>query len=533
MNGLGRDRLRIRSQSVRERVFIASGIGLLLHSYLIQRLSTRFIIGQDHEQRPIIDFLGLWALASVMYFAAVWAVLQTASSSPVLEVAPRRDWKCAWVLFVALATRVLLISCNPIQEIDYARYLWDGGVLAHGGNPYVYAPEEIEVPDIADPEIGRLQELVGADSLARQAFYRIEHRGVRTIYPPLAQAVFALSHWIAPWDLIGLRIVFLGFELGAILLLFALLQRLSLPPEWALIYAWSPLAIKELANSPHLDAIVVFFLTLAAWTWVSGRILLMAAALGLAVLAKTFPVLLVPAAALAVVRLVGVRKALAFCMVFSAVVFAGYQPFLLTGGSKVFHGLGAFASEWRQNGSLYPAVDFFLDTIIGLKGSWTLGQTTRPLADWGARFITGGVVAAASLGAGLWPEGHACFAPNDTGRRRFLLGRWLFIVAVLFFCAPAANPWYVTWLLPFLCVMPLRGLLFLTATVPLYYLRFYFEYHEESLLAVGWTSVQAFGWTRWFEYVPVFLVLAADGWGHLRHRSKPNHLLSINGPQHK
>ncbi|MBE7461866.1 MAG: hypothetical protein HS116_00095 [Planctomycetes bacterium] len=523
----------MRSQTVRERVFIASGIGLLLHSYLLQRLSTRFIFGQGHEQRPIIDFLGLWALASVLYFAAAWAVLKTANLSSALEVASRRDWRCTWILFVALATRVLLISSNPIQEIDYARYLWDGGVLTNGGNPYVYAPEEIEVPDIADSEIRRLQRLISADSLARQAFYRIEHRGIRTIYPPLAQAVFALSHWIAPWDLIGLRIVFLGFEFGAILLLFALLQRLSLQPEWALIYAWSPLAIKELANSPHLDAIVVFFLTLVAWTWVSGRILLMAAALGLAVLAKTFPVLLVPSAALAVVRLVGVRKALAFCIVFSAVVFAGYLPFLLNGGSKVFHGLGAFASEWRQNGSLYPLVEGFVDSGFGFKGSWTLGETTRPVADWIARFITGGLVAAAALGAGFWPEGRARLASNDVSRRQNLLARWLFVVAVLFFCAPAANPWYVTWLLPFLCIVPVRGLLLLTATVPFYYLRFYFEYHEEKLLAAGWTPEQAFTWTCWFEYAPVFLLLAVDGWAYRKHRSKPNQLLSVEGTQPK
>ncbi|MCZ7646197.1 MAG: hypothetical protein M5U26_13070 [Planctomycetota bacterium] len=521
----------MRTQPASARVVVASGLALLALFYLLLRLSTRFIHGQDHEHRAILGFLGLWALASVVYFAAIRAVLRPAFSNPALENAHGWAWTRIWVLFVALGTRVLLISSNPIQEVDYARYLWDGGVLAHGENPYVYAPEEIEASYAADPGIGRLQELLDANSQARLAFSRIEHRGVRTIYPPLAQATFALSHWIAPWDLHGLRIVFLGFEIGSILLLFSLLRRLSLPPEWALIYAWSPLAIKELANSPHLDAIVVFCLALAAWAWVSEKIPLVAIALGLAVLAKTFPVVLVPAGAVAVARRKGKYKAFAFCVVVAAVIFAGYFPFLLTGGWRVFHGLGTFASEWRQNGSIYPLVESLAGSIFGLHGAWTLGETTRPVADWIARFVIGGFVAAASLGAGLWPEGHARFATNDAGRRRFLLARWLFIMAVLFFCAPAANPWYVTWLLPFLCVMPVRGLLLLTATVPFYYLRFYFEYHEEKLAAAGWTPERAFTWTCWFEYAPVFLLLAAEGWLRRRRLFQQARAVNFAKPQ--
>ena len=56
-----------------------------------------------------------------------------------------------------------------------------------------------------------------------------------------------------------------------------------------------------------------------------------------------------------------------------------------------------------------------------------------------------------------------------------LFRRSLFIVAVIFLIGPTQFPWYYTWMLPFLVVVPRFSLLFLTAMLPLYYLRYYLE----------------------------------------------------------
>lgn len=461
-------------------------------------------------------------LAVLLHFAVLWIMLRDERRGLASAFEQRScRWELAWLLLVFVGARVLLFDSNPIQEIDYARYLWDGAVLANGGNPYQYAPQELDTGEAHSPEIERLRRLRDSDERASQNFARINYPEVPTIYPPLAQGVFAFSYWLAPWSLYGLRTVFFACELGTVLLLLNMLMKLGLPPWRAIIYAWSPLTIKELANSPHLDAIVVFTLTLCAWAWVTGRVRLMALSLGLGILAKTFPIILLPAAAAAVWRRDGVRRALLVCALAIGVGIAGYAPFLATAGWKAFDGFGSFATEWRRNGSIYAVVEFLSSHLFGSTGTWTFGSHARPAEEWIAQILVGSMVCGVALATALWPEERTNGKKrSDSDRAKDLLARWLIVLAVLFLCAPAANPWYATWLLPLLCVFPVRGLILLTGLVPLYYLSFYFEYHEEALRAAGLAPEDAFTWVCWAEYAPAFLLLGLEGWSYWRRSRK-------------
>ena len=74
-------------------------------------------------------------------------------------------------------------------------------------------------------------------------------------------------------------------------------------------------------------------------------------------------------------------------------------------------------------------------------------------------------------------------------------------MALVFLLSPIQNPWYLCWVVPFLCFFPSRSWILLTGLVGLYYIDFYFDYQEIQ----SWTK-----WTPWFEYLPFYLLLIWD-----------------------
>ena len=73
------------------------------------------------------------------------------------------------------------------------------------------------------------------------------------------------------------------------------------------------------------------------------------------------------------------------------------------------------------------------------------------------------------------------------------------IMALVFLLSPVQNPWYLCWVVPFLCIFPWRAGILLTGLVGLYYLDFYFDYQDIN---------QYTSWIPWFEYIPFYIALA-------------------------
>jgi hypothetical protein len=123
---------------------------------------------------------------------------------------------------------------------------------------------------------------------------RINHSDLRTIYPPVAQGVFALAHWIGPWKLTAWRGLILILDMVTIALLLALLRDLGRSPLWAALYWWNPIVLKELFNSAHMDAIIVPLILGALLLAIRKRPLAATACLTLAAGAKIWPLILLP-----------------------------------------------------------------------------------------------------------------------------------------------------------------------------------------------------------------------------------------------
>jgi alpha-1,6-mannosyltransferase len=81
------------------------------------------------------------------------------------------------VLGIAAAMRLLTWTAPPILSSDMYRYVWDGRVQLAGINPYRYVP--------AADQLAFLRDAAVYPNINRAEY-------AHTVYPPVAQAIFAL-----------------------------------------------------------------------------------------------------------------------------------------------------------------------------------------------------------------------------------------------------------------------------------------------------------------------------------------------------
>jgi len=423
-------------------------------------LSQEFVHGQGHRQRPIGLFVVVYL---IVWGFAMLALRQTRRLS-------HDRLGMGVIVSFAVLFRLTLLFSQPIQEDDFYRYLWDGKVVASGLNPYLVAPLTVRNPAASDEEAQRFAHLARQDENMAQILARVNHPHVPTIYPPLAQGIFALAAWLAPGSLLALRLVLFGFDLAMCGVVVAILRHCASNVLLIVVYAWSPLVIKETVNSAHYDVVPTFFLAFALWCGLKEKLMAAYASLALAILGKMYPVLLLPVFLWRTVRLHGCRQALFGFGVVCTVIVLGYMPFL-DAGAMLWQGALAFADHWQSNSLLFPLL------------VWLTGER------WMAN-----VVVVVLLGCTLIALLHVYDVRVE---REFLWVNFLAIGALLLL-SPVGNPWYFLWIMPFLCVFPLRSWLLLSGLLGLYYLWFSFVYRG---------AVETFRWVIWLECVPFYGML--------------------------
>lgn len=396
--------------------------------------------------RPILGFaLGI-GIASLAFLA--WAAVL--ARVPARHGTPR---KTLWlVLAVGLVARLVLIPTTPILEDDYYRYQWDGAVTAARMNPYQHPPARFVTAPVIDDLLAavKLQPTPppgGYETLARDGrdtLLRVNNPHVATIYPPLAQLGFAAGHLLTPWQLTGWKIVILVAELITFALLIGALRTAGRPLLWSAIYWWHPLALKEFANSAHMDALLLPFLAGALWMAIAGRTRLMALFLAGAAGVKFWPLLIVP-------TLLRRNRAAIFTGIAVALLaLVLVLPQLASVSSE--SGLTRYAADWQRNALVFPLL------------ASAIGAVARDPAAL-ARVL----VAVAVLGWVGWSWLRDRALPFDRIRAA---GTAILLLILL---GPTGYPWYALWLLPFAVVQPRLPYLVLMATAPAYYLDFWFQ----------------------------------------------------------
>ena len=404
------------------RAFVGSG--------LVLSLCVAGLVATGDATRAVDRFLLLHGLAFAAYLLALGS--SSGLSPRALQAA----------LGLGLAWRLALALAPPLLSNDVNRYVWEGRIQLHGGNPYAWDDRPTATKWVA---------------LRDEVHAGLNHENYTALYPPLwqmaAAAVVRVHDSVA-----AMKLFLVACEVAAMLVLGRVLRRRGQPPERLLVWAWSPLALVEIAGSGHNEAFGLLFVALALLGLESGRPLLAALASALGFQAKLLPGLL----AAAWLRRFRARDVAAAVLLAAALVWPywGARKTLLLS-------LGKFAEFWRFNETLFAP----LEALLGHAG-------------------------AVRAGAGL----TLLLALVLAWRRTEPARAGLLVTVTALLLGPNLLPWYALWLLPFVVLLEAPAALLFTGTVALSY-----------LVYPAWQSGE-----RWFlpwslralEYGPCLLVLA-------------------------
>jgi alpha-1,6-mannosyltransferase len=371
------------------------------------------------------------------------------------------------ILVFALALRATLVPQRPYLSTDAYRYAWDGHVQAHGVNPYRFAPNAPPLDPLRDrnryPNVARI-------------YPNINRAGLPTPYPPGAQLVYLLVGWFQPLSVTAFKAAAMIFDLITIVALMWTLRRARLDPARAILFAWHPLPIWEGAHTGHIEAAFIMLLALALLAWAHRRHAMTGVLLGLAAAVKYYPALVLPAflrsgesadqapswrasgwrsGAPTKARLLAALRAVAFNRAnlvmlgaFAATLGIVYLPYIWTGAT----GVGSLGNEFSEEGFTGTGARYFalglIHKIAPLPANVFLviaASLLAALAVWWAVRVKSGVVAVAHGAATLIGTYGLLTSPR--------------------------YAWYYAWILPFLCLSPRLGWLYLTgASVFMYFL---------------------------------------------------------------
>ena len=420
------------------------GLGFLLEAALLFLL----LVTGIYRGSRLLEIL-FW-LPFVIYLLAIWWISRTDKPASLRQT-------LALVLLFALVFQVtILFSSSPLSD-DIYRYYWDGKVFSHGINPYAHSPDADQLQPLVDPN-----------------WQNIQNRNVHTFYPPLSQLVFAAAYLVSPSPF-TLRLFSVLFSLLSIGVLILILKELGLDERWSIVYAWSPLATIESANSGHIDSLAILLTLLSFLALLKRKSALSSAALGLGVLAKFYPLLF---AVLFLPR--WGRKG---TLVFAGVITAFYLPFL-GAGAGLFQGFSYFTGRGLFNGSLFPLLSGSLGTMM-----------EKP----DALLVSKALVGVIFLGFLAYLVYSYSRSLEQEGRDLLLLKYSFWLVGAFLLLSPTVHPWYLTWVLPFLCFFRLAGWLLLTGTVILAR-SIYIGYEAAGIWQEIW-------WVRFVEYGPPYLLM--------------------------
>jgi len=412
----------------------------------------------------VLGLLGVGGVSSLCYAQEVTVATYPRVFFPLfglyvlalVVVWRKRSGPSCLVLIVAWAIvfRVLVVASPVVLSSDLYRYIWDGRVQLAGFNPYRYPPAAEALTTLRDAEI----------------YPRINRPWVPTIYPPGAQILFAMSAVVFPDSITGLKSVMVLFDIATLLLLIRLLQGSGNDPERALLYAWSPLVVFEFAGSGHVDALMLPCLLLALLARLADRAALTGVMLGVATLIKLYPAVLLP--------IFYKRRERWFPGAFGITLVLGYLPYVWGVREKVVGYLPRYFGPWEAfNGGL----QYFLTAAL------------TPLLP-SARSLTMLGLAGLFLAVVLRLGWHATDQPVPWRAYRLISAYLLFVPATFY-------PWYMIWILPFLCLYPAWGWLYMSGALTLAYLAYVRA--DQSLPE----------YVRLIEYLPLYgLLLAQSLW---------------------
>ena len=241
-------------------------------------------------------------------------------------------------------------------------------------------------------------------------------RRARTPYPPGAQLFFRLVVSLRDSSQ-TMKLALLACDVLTILVLWRWLAMTGRREWLALVYAWNPLVVLEVAHSGHIDTLGALWIVASAYWLARRRTALASIAFVLAVMTKLLPIVLLPL----YWKRVRVRDAFAGAVL----VVLLSLPFMF-GRTLPIGAVTNVVANIRFNGPMFKMLAAIATPQLAALTAVGVGLLTAAWARWR--------LDACDPAAWAWP------------------------MAIALACAPVVYPWYLLYLTPFL---------FSTATLPI------------------------------------------------------------------
>ena len=257
-------------------------------------------------------------------------------------------------LGLSILLRLLLIFGVPNLSDDIYRFVWDGRLIINGINPFDHLPSYYIQSGVAIPGIDQ------------SLYEQLNSPDYFTIYPPVCQGIFAFASYVFPQSIWGssllMKIIFVLFETGTIILLVKLLKHFRLPSKNVLLYALNPLIIIELTGNLHFEGPMLFFLCLSLWLIVNKRWRISAISMALAIASKLLPLIFLPF----LIRRLGWKKSVSYFAVTGFSLLAMFTPmFNSVFFSNFGDSLNLYFQKFEFNASIYYLLRYVGYKTIG------------------------------------------------------------------------------------------------------------------------------------------------------------------------
>jgi hypothetical protein len=467
----------------------------------------------NSSKTPVWRLLGLLLLAVVPYGIALFSLYKDRKGICV------STWA---VVCITLGLRLILVLAPPVFSDDVYRYIWDGRVVAAGINPYHFTPEA--------PELESMRDVY---------WNGINHRYLRTIYPPLGEMIFGVTSWISPRP-IAFKLASAVADTLVVYLIMLLaggskgrVRKRTIESRvqdcrssrLGLTYGLFPLACVETGMSGHLEPFAIALTLVSIFFIKKNKHLISVVFLGFGTCVKLLPILLLPFIT---------RGKILSMLVFFAVVIACYLPFLAAGTGTV-DTLDAFARRWEGNGGLFELVKTGVEVLVG----FIYGVDSRDgmihlsFMDSVAQILQGTFFSLHKDGGfdsgspGAFTLGDISLAITKLIMACVLVAvvvgvirlkvevlegaGWIFGTLVII--TPVLHPWYVLWVLPFAALKGIWPFFVFASVLPLAYLPL-----------DNWWKLQSWdppAWVPWLEFGVLFIAFAVYTINRINRAKRP------------
>jgi hypothetical protein len=430
-------------------ILSAAALALLAYAIALVRYADLFPPAGEPGAVPtyVIVFVIATVGASVLHVAACL-------------VAHRRPPLLRYVLLIAGAARLIMLfgAPQPVLEGDPGRLRFDARLVNQGLNPYEFKPVHLMDEDPEDvlltgTQYERLMRARAAMSASSDAPRPEETRrpDLRTNTSALALWVGSIADRFKPQSTRGFAFAVLCADALAIWLLILALRKMQLPVAWVIVYAWSPVLLKEAYCTLTVDAFLMPAMAGLIWCIVTGRRLLTALPLALCGGLRHALLVFLP--------VMGRRIGLSGVILAVVLFLVPFLPFFTPDVSvpRYFEGDLHVWRHYEYNSVLENGLRGALRFIPNeAENTLTLGGVTmvqpgEPLYGFLAK-VLGLLVVVGVVIYQVIRLGYAYEAPGEEVQAG--LTDLFVLVVTLLIVSPVLQPWHALWLLPLMVVRP-------------------------------------------------------------------------------